>query len=157
MAYLPVQLRNAGIDLGQLATYDVVCFPGDILSFKPGQKLTETHSQGQLLALLKGKNLRCGTMFDLGLGSGAQKADDGSLRLGVVWIVDKVAIPIVVGVISTLVASRIDDQTSPGKTPQPQVSIALYVQEGDQSRELIYEGDGESLVRVIEAMNHPAP
>jgi hypothetical protein len=78
----------------------------------------------------------------------------GDKWLAVLYVRDKVAIPLVVSVVSGLIVAAAVHATanSGGKTPQPQVHLELYLERTNGVSRISYVGDGETLVNVLKSL-----
>jgi hypothetical protein len=83
-----------------------------------------------------------------------RRADDK--WLSVIWIRDKVAIPTVVTVIGGLILAGIEAEMKSAKVkPSPQVHLELYIDKNNGVSKLSYNGDGETLLKVLKSLEEP--
>jgi len=147
--------RLAELGLGQekLASYQVLCLPENIFAAASAEALLEPTDSVDLGKRLKAAGVRCATAYDLGLRTSILERRAGDKWLGTVWIKDKVAVPMVVGVVSSLIAAGIYGKVSSGeKQPQPQIHLELYLDNTNGVSRISYAGDAETLAKVLRGL-----
>ena len=100
--------------------------------------------------MLKASDIRCATAFDFGLDIPILERRSGDKWLGVVWIRDTLALPLVVGVIGSLIAAEIHDKTH--NQVEPKVHVELYIERGANVTKLSYNGDGDTLIKMLKGI-----
>lgn len=151
-----LKLEKLGLNQAKLAAYQVLCLPENIFSDPTPNELLEPSDAIALGKLLKAAGVKCGTAFDLGLQTAIfeRRADDK--WLSVIWIRDKVAIPTVVTVIGGLILAGIEAEMKSAKVkPSPQVHLELYIDKNNGVSKLSYNGDGETLLKVLKSLEEP--
>jgi hypothetical protein len=151
---IPEELRKLA-DLGakwaMLESCQVLCLPENI--FHSSGQLMEASDSINLGKHLKAAGIKCGTSFDLGLQTLIleRRADDK--WFGTIYIRDKVAVPIVVSVIASLIATGIVAvaKSNAAKSAQ-KVHLELYIQNTNSVNKISYEGDGDTLVKVLKSL-----
>lgn len=148
------RLNKLGLVHEKLFGSQVLCLPENIFANTTPEVLFEPSDSVDFGKRLKAAGLLCATAFDLGLKTSIleRRADDK--WLGVIYIRDKVAIPVVVSVISGLiVAKAVHTNVSPAvKMPQPQIHLELYLEKTNEVSRISYAGDGETLVKVLKSL-----
>lgn len=147
------RLAELGLSQEKLASYQVICLPENVFASALGEALLEPADSVGFGKDLKAAGVRCATASDLGLRTSIleRRADDK--WLGTLWIKDKLAVPMVVGVVSSLIAAGIYDKVSSGeKRPQPQIHLELYLDNTNGVSRISYAGDGETLVKVLRSL-----
>jgi len=150
------KLRKVGIDSGKLREYQVLCLPENLESAGTGDELFDASSTATLSKRLKSAGLKCANSFDLGIEAGVIERQAADLWLGLVWILDKFAIPVVVGVISALLTSMIQrkSKSTPSCThrPEPKVHLTLHFLRGEDLTTVKYDGDPETLNQLLSGL-----
>lgn len=151
---IPEELRkltDLGLKWAMLESYQVLCLPENI--FRSSDQLVEASDSINLAKHLKAAGIKCGTSYDLGLKTLIleRRADDK--WLGTIYIRDKVAVPIVVSVIAGLiVAGAVSVAKSTTAKPAQKVHLELYIQKTNSVDKISYEGDGDTLVKVLKSL-----
>jgi hypothetical protein len=148
------KLLTLGLAQEKLFSSQVLCLPENIFDAAPGEGLLEPSDSVDFGKRLKAAGLKCATAFDLGLKTSILERRAGDKWLAVLYVRDKVAIPLVVSVVSGLIVAAAVHATanSGGKTPQPQVHLELYLERTNGVSRISYVGDGETLVNVLKSL-----
>jgi|ERR1017187_8651790 hypothetical protein len=148
------KLAKLGLVQEKLFNSQVLCLPENIFDATSTGGLLEPADSVDFGKRLKAAGLKCATAFDLGLTTSIleRRADDK--WLGVLYVRDKVAIPLVVSVVSGLiVAAAVHTTANSGvKMPQPQIHLELYLERTNGVSRISYVGDGETLVNVLKSL-----
>ena len=144
------KLAELGIELEKLSNYQVICLPQNAFTFNTAEDLYDAGDARHLAKLLKASEIRCATAFDFGLDIPILEMRSGDMRLGVVWIRDIFALPLVVAVIGPLIAAEIHDKTH--NQVEPKVHVELYIERGANVTKLSYNGDGDILIQMLKAI-----
>lgn len=149
-------LQRFEVDPDRCRQYQVLCLPENIESAANRDELFDAGDTADLSKRLKAAGLRCANSYDLGIDVGVLDRRGADLWLGFVWIMDNLAIPVVVGVVSTVLASMIErkSKSTPPAIQQsvPKVHLALGLLRGDDLTTLKYKGDADTLIRVLNAI-----
>lgn len=140
------KLKRFGIDIQNVKELDVLCLPENIEYASSVEELYDASDANNLSKLLKEKGLKTATAYDLGVEIGILERRAADLWLGLVWVLRELALPIVVGVFSSLLANRVLQQKS-------KVHITLYITREDDIASLKYDGDGETLLKILKSLN----
>ena len=143
------KLASLGVDLNKVKEYQILCLPEN---YESSTNTNELHDAGNAIDLskqLKATGVKCANSFDLGLDIGVLEKRGADLWLGVVWVLDYVAVPLVVGVISSMLASEVYDRLKAKK----QIHLSLYLQKGDELTKIKYDGDSETLGQILSSIN----
>ena len=147
------RLTELGLGQENLAGYQVLCLPENVFATASAEALLETSDSVDFGKRLKAAGVRCATPYDLGLRTSILERRAADKWLGTVWIKDKLAVPMVVGVVSSLIAAGIYGKLSSGeKRPQPQIHLELYIDNTNGVSRISYAGDGETLVKVLRSL-----
>jgi hypothetical protein len=142
------KFAELGIDGNRLADYQILCLPQNIFRFGTADDLHDADGARTLAKLLKASNVRCGTAFDLGLDIPILHMRSSELWFGVLWILDNAALPLLIQAIAPLITAKLNTLMD----ASPKVHIDLYVKKGGNTTKLSYNGDGETLVRVLKSL-----
>lgn len=150
------RLTAAGIQPEAIENFQVICLPENVFAPQREVELFEAADAVALVKRLKEAGVNSAGPIDFGLDIGVLARYSGDRWLGVVWIRDIVALPLLIGIISSLIATQIDRNVSheakPLPAPTPQVHVEMYVGKEDQLKHLKFDGDGETLLKLLEAM-----
>ena len=141
------KLKELGISESQIDGLQIVFLPENVFTFRDRSEL---HDAGDSLALakaLKQEGVRCATAYDLGLDIPVLERRSRDRWLGTVWIRDHLAVAFLVGVLSSLVATGISDAVL-----KPKVHAEVYIQRDANVTKLSFHGDGETLVKMLNAL-----
>ena len=141
------RLKKVGIKESSLESFQIIFLPENIFSFKRRSDLHEADDSLGVAKSLKQAGVICATAFDLGLDVPVLERRSKDRWLGTVWIRDVVVIPLFVGVLGSLVATGVTDHFV-----KPKVHVELYIQRGANITKLSYNGDGDSLVKMLDAI-----
>lgn len=143
------KLDSLGIDLNKVKKFQVLCLPEN---FESSTNINELHDANNAIDLskqLRMAGLKCANSFDLGLEIGVLEKRGADLWLGVVWILEFIVVPLVVGVISSMLASKASDRLKAKK----QIHLSLYLQKGDELTKIKYDGDSETLHQILSSIS----
>jgi hypothetical protein len=141
------RLKKLGIKEPAFETYQIIFLPENIFSFKKRSELHDADDSLGIAKSLKRAGVICATALDLGLDVPVLERRSKDRWLGTVWIRDIIVIPIFVSVLGSLVATGVSDHFV-----KPKVHVELYIQRGANITKLSYNGDGDSLVKMLEAI-----
>jgi len=144
------KLAELGIGLEKLSNYQVICLPQNVFTFDKSDDLYDAGDARHLAKLLKASDIRCATAFDFGLDISILERRSGDKWLGVVWIRDTLALPLVIGVIASLIAADIHEET-PNRS-EPKVHVELYIERGVNVTKVSYKGDADTLIKMLKAI-----
>jgi hypothetical protein len=141
------KLKELGVDDEQLNDFQVLLLPENVFTFKHRADLHEAGDSLTLAKLLRQQGVRCATTYDLGLDIPVLERRSRDQWLGTIWIRDFIAVPFVVGVLSSLVATGVSDAVL-----QPKVHADVYIQRGANVTKFSYTGDGKTFVEMLNAI-----
>ena len=149
------KLKEFGIDLDKCKEYQVLCLPENIEDAAPTDDLFDASGTSDLYKILKSNGLKCANSFDLGIETGVLDRRAGDIWLGLVWIMDNLAIPTFVGVVSALIASKIKrnpKSTTPTiQRSEPKIHLDLRILQGKELT-LEYDGNPETLIQILNSI-----
>ena len=158
MNELSSKLRDLGIEPGNLEVFQIICLPENVFTFSSPSEVYEPAEATDLVKRLKERGLRSASLYELGFEASTLSRRSDEKWLGVIWVRDKVAIPVLTGVLSALIATAITNasqKSDSGKSieiAKDKVHVELYIENGEDVTSLKYKGDGENLLRVLEAL-----
>lgn len=146
-------LQKYGVDPEKAIQYQVLCLPENIESAGNADELFDANSTAILSKKLKAAGLRCGNSHDLTINCPTLDRRADEIWLGLLWIRDVVAIPIVIAVVSNLLTgmfrTRAKSRGSTTQSSQPKVHLSLRIQRGENLTDLKYDGDPETLRQML--------
>jgi hypothetical protein len=143
------KFAELGIDQDRLSEYQILCLPQNIFSFAKPDDLYDADETRNLAKLLKAASLRSATALDLGKDIPILHMRSSEIWLGVLWILDNAALPLIIQVIGPLISAKLGAMTQ----PEPKVHADIYVENGPKTTKLFFSGDGETLVRVLKSLD----
>ena len=144
------KLAEFGVHLNKLKDYQVLCLPEN---FESSESVNDLHDAGSAIDFskqLKDIGVRCANSFDLGIEAAVIDRRSADLWLGLVWVLDYVTVPFVVGVVSSLLASSVYDKLKSKR----QVHLTLYLQKEQGLTKIRYDGDSETLKQILGSIIH---
>jgi hypothetical protein len=155
------RLQQSGIDSEAYGGAQVLCLPEHILHVPAGSELLETTDAISLVKELRAAGLTVFTFMDAGIDLAAMDRRAAEKWYGTVWIRDYAVVPLLVSVLGgSIVAHYAKTINQPAQIPSqnaPKVHIELIVQKRHGDTELKYDGDGETLVKILQAISDPPP
>ncbi|MEL1243919.1 hypothetical protein AAEO56_06560 [Flavobacterium sp. DGU11] len=109
-----------------------------------------------LSKLLKAEGVKCANSFDLGFDLPTKERRSNDIWLGQLYILNDVILPIVTGVIGSVLASLITDWKNRKDLREPvgnvHTDITIISKEG--KKEIHYTGDPETLMKILKAIDN---
>ena len=153
-------VQTAGFPMEKLADYDLIFLPENIdVTDKPDQ-LFEALGTTDLLKHLKEGGCKCASAFTFGLNIPFLERRASDKWIGCLWIRDYVAVPLLIGTISSLIATEAWTSTHPNEPPPPSPTVHIRLVIGKTPSKfttLDYDGDGQTLIKVLEGIGHGKP
>lgn len=152
------KLRDLGIEPGNLEAFQIICLPENVFSFDSPSEVYEPAEATDLVKRLQEQGLRSASLYELGFEASTLSRRSDEKWLGVIWVRDKVAIPVLTGVLSALITTAItnvsqkSDSDKNSEVAKDRVYVELYIENGEDVTNLKYKGDGEKLIRLLEAL-----
>ena len=132
-------------EMAQLAkSYDVLVLPEN-LDMITDRYLEPQHAE-MIAQRLKGHpNIKCGDVIDLGIDSIHIHRHGDEFWVGTIWILDKVVLPFVINIVSSLLKNR------PSKFPQPNKKMYAEVRyyESGKLKKITIQGEDEDGCRKM--------
>lgn len=148
------KLRRWGVDPPRLREYEVLCLPATIDSAESAKDLLDTLDSMELGKRLKAAGLKCANSLDLDIRLGVKDSRSADIWLGCLWILEKVALPVAIGVLLQIIGQRVGPKPT-GPTPDQisaNVHLKLRIPNGESLTEIDYEGDGATLTLILNAV-----
>ena len=138
-------LKVHGIDLVTLdEEYDILILPENA---EAHGELIDADDAVLLSKYLKQEGVRCGNSQDVGIHCHTLDRRSSDIWLGLTWILDSVALPVLVGVLANMLSVK-------GKSKQSTVHAKLRwrAKEGGLER-LDWHGSGDTLVELMKVIS----
>ena len=139
------KIRPLGLDPNRLKAYQVLCLPENFDYAASSEDLIDASESADLSKVLKEAGLKCANSFDLGIHARVIERRGIDLWFGFLWLVDHLALPIVIGVLTELLLGK---WQSPNQK-ETAVHLRLRIQRNDRLTNIKYDGDGETLVKLL--------
>lgn len=157
------QLEKHGLDFEKIKAYQVLCLPENIETASTEEELIDTAHNANFCKLLREAGIKCANSYDLGLETVELERRGIELWFGVTYILDKLAIPVLTGVISSLLTLEIQKKQNfstksiEGKNNN-KIHIELRIIEGNNIyRSINYDGNFEDFQKIINDINNVNP
>lgn len=124
--------------------FDVLCLPENIFEVDDVTKAVESDEHITLGKLLKEAGLNAANSYDLGLESRVIERRSNTIWLGVIWIGEKLAVPVLVEQLKKYLPSRDDG------SERNVVKCELYRQRGEDVDHLKFDGDSECFKKLLD-------
>lgn len=145
------KLFAAGIKEEQINGLDVIILPEN---FNGDQDVFDGQDAITLSKLLKQQNIRCANSFDLNLDAPTKERRGNDIWLGQLYILNDFVLPIVTGVIGSLLAAAIADRKKRKdlRAPASNVHAEISINKRDGITNIQYSGDPEALVKILKVL-----
>ena len=149
------RLWNYGIKEEQLQDLDIVILPENFDS--PDGDFYDAQDAITVSKLLKSKGIKCANSFDLGLEIPTKERRSNDVWLGVVYVFNTVVMPIVTGVVGSVLATLITDWKKRKDLREPAgiVHVEITIIRPAGKINFKYDGEPEALVKILKTLeNH---
>ncbi len=139
-------------DINTLKGYEVLCLPENLRDRGDVPDLYDGEDSADLAKAMRASGLKCGTSLDLGVVPKVMHRRGVELWLGTVWILERVAVPVALGVIANFVTEAMRKRAAAGRAApqeQPRVHITLDVETEHRSDRIVYDGDAQFLTHLL--------
>ena len=145
------KLFAAGIKEEQLDGLDVIILPEN---FYGGQDAFDGQDAITLSKLLKHENIKCANSYDLNIDVPIKERRGNDIWLGQLYILNDLVLPIVTGVIGSLLATAISERKKRKdlRAPASNVHAEISINKRDGITNIQYSGDPESLVHILKVL-----
>ena len=138
-------LDGFGVARAKSESYQVLCLPENIYKVEKVEELLDSNDSATLSKELKSEGAECGNSLDLGLKPRVYIKKSLDLWLGVVYVAQYVALPLLISALANLATSRMLDKNS-------KVYLDLRIKKGKNITAINYEGDAETLQIILDAL-----
>jgi len=151
-------LSEIGIDPIILNQYQILCLPENIGDRSKEIDLADSGESIILSKLLKEEGVKCANSYDIGLTSKViERRGLSDIWLGYIWIRDHAIFPILISVVSRLLADKVSKQLKAlqgsEESKETKVHATLKVLDGKTSAEVVYVGDADTFLKVLKGIN----
>ena len=150
-------LSDLGIDPNILSQYQILCLPENIVTLSEDSDLVDSEESIILSKLLKEEGAKCANSYDLGLNTRNLERRGLDIWLGSIWILDKVALPLVNSVVGRLLGEKIqkklENSQKVEKSEETKVYVTLKIVGRESAAEIIYNGDAKTFMKVLKGIN----
>jgi hypothetical protein len=145
-------LLNMGIDPIKCKDYQILCLPEN---FQTGPKngLYDADLSCKLSKILKQNGVKCANSYDLGIDSKISIRQTNDIYLGLVWILDNVALPLFTAAVYDWFKEKINNKGNGNNNNNINVfnkniiHIEIKLPNGNLIK---YDGDAENLKKCLE-------
>lgn len=145
------KLSQLGVNRDLYSSADVLCLPENILTEDDSTKLYEPMDQIFLVKRLREEGINVFTLYDADIEVSNLERRGDEKWFGKI-IVDKVALPALIAILSGVTVVNYDRATE-NKEPVKKVHMQLIIKNKNNENSLEYEGDGETLIKILETLN----
>jgi hypothetical protein len=138
-------LDGFGVPKSESGRYQILCLPENICHAKKKEELRDAGDSSSLSKELKALGAECGNSLDLRLNSRTYIRKSLDLWLGVIYIAQYVALPFLISAFANLVTNKALDSNS-------KVFLNLKINNGKNTTDINYEGDAETLQKILDAL-----
>jgi len=119
--------------------------------------LIDTDDSIHLCKLLKLENISCANSYDLRLDSKVSHLRSGQIELGIIWVLDKVCLPILIGVIGRIIGDKIINRLKSKNDELEKINTQIEIKIVDDNLSIIsikHNGDAEKLMKILEGLKN---
>jgi len=149
------RLKQLGADPNLARRYQIVCLPENFWAARKSDELLEASETADIGKLLKEAGLRCAMPHELGFQTPVAVRRSADLWGGLIWILDNLAAPTFVAVLSSWLTARYVAGKEGARSKPPTVHLAIGIRRHDQLSTLQYDGDAHSLVQILKGLSQP--
>ena len=143
-----------GVTEEQLSGLDVLVLPENV--GVAGENLYVAQDSITLSKMLKGAGVKCANSYDLCLDVPTKERRSNDIWIGQLYILNDGILPILSGVIGSLLANCISDwkkKKDQPLAPKASVHADVSIIRPDSIVKITYSGDPETLIKVIENLD----
>jgi hypothetical protein len=139
-----------GIESTDMMAATVLVLPENIDSASDASSLVDASESIELAKFLKSKSVNCKTAADLKCNAKVRGRHGVDIWLGVVWIVEQLAAPVVVALITTWLTTR-----RPAKEPA-RVHVDLRIERPSGTSQIKFSGDVDDFLKIAQSIQTPS-
>ena len=148
-----VKTSRFGITPEILQKYQILILPENYLSASSVQELVDAADSIGLSKLLKNSGIACANSYDLGLNASTIERRSSDKWLGEVFIMDKLVIPIFVGVVAGLIVLGVEKAGDNNKKEEPKIHVDLKIYKDEKFTSIKYDGDSSTLIKILKTIS----
>lgn len=117
--------------------------------------LIDTDDSIHLSKLLKSEGVSCANSYDLGLDSKILQLRNVEIQLGIIWILNKICLPIVTAVIGRIIGEKIINRSKSKSSDVTEPIIRAEMKLIDNkitTASIKYDGDGKTFLKLLEGL-----
>lgn len=139
-------LDGFGVPRDKIESLQILCLPENIYHVTAVEELLDSGDSATLSKELKAKGVKCGNSSDLGLEPRVRLRKGLDIWLGVVFVIEYIALPFLISAIANLATSRMLDLDS-------KIYLNLRIRNEKKVTAIDYEGDPDTLKRILDALS----
>lgn len=143
-------LTNLSLDASALDDVTVLVLPENV-AIADAADFKDAQDSILLAKHFKAEGLRCKTAFDLGCKPKVLERHGADVWLGVIWLVEHLAAPTAVGVLSAWLCSRY------GNSDTTRIHVELKLEDDHSTSTLKYDGSLPEFQKVLEGIGAREP
>lgn len=147
-------LWTMGVTEEQLSGLDVLVLPENI--GESGENPYDAQDSITLSKMLKGAGVKCANSYDLSLDVPTKERRSSDIWIGQLYILNDGILPILTGVIGSLLANCISDwkkKKDQPSAPKANVHAEVSIIRPDGIVKISYSGDPETFIKVIKNLD----
>jgi hypothetical protein len=151
------KLTQFGIDPTIINQYQIIILPENINQVSETNDLLDTGDAIFLSKLLKEQGVSCANSYDLGLEVKIYERRSYHLWLGLIWVTDHVALPVLNSVIGRIIGNKIErnlekNKNTPNKNTPVEIHSEIKISVGDSPIYIKYEGDATTYKKILQGV-----
>lgn len=152
---LTTELQH-GISVDDIKGLQVLVLPENFNSAYDKESLIEASDSLNMSKIFKEEGIKCANSFDLGLDVPALERRGSDIWLGQIFILDNVALPIIINVLTAFIQNNISkkSKTKTNLEPEGKVHLELKMHKNGNINKLSYNGDSKTLVKVLQNLKN---
>lgn len=141
-----------GISVDNIKDFQVLVLPENFNSASDKESLIEGSDSLNMSKIFKEEGLKCANSFDLGLDVPALERRGSDIWLGQIFILDNVALPLIINVLTTFIGHKISKKsnTKTNLEPEGKVHLELKMHKNGNINKLSYVGDSKTLGKLLQ-------
>lgn len=151
-----IEFAKFGIDIEKLTSYQVLFLPDNYQECTEIDKLYNSIDGIEIYKQLNNRGIKCADFSDLGVDVSFLERRNSDIWLGVIWVIDNLALPIIVSLISGLLLTLIKKNKSNNNDNKPQlkVNVELKIKRNKNNSSILrYSGDPKTLEKILKAID----
>lgn len=147
-------LRKKGVNQESLNRYQIAFLPENINASETPEGFLDSSDSITLCKIFRSSDLRVANSYDLGLESRTIERRSNEIWLGVIWVLEEIALPVFVSILASWL-SNISGKKSPKENSQKlkQVHVKLRIMKNGNKVSLDYSGDPTTLINILRSVD----